>query len=493
MDIEYWFTKKSKQFLKNIDTLYYSVYFEQDMTSTSTDHSVYKLRCFLDELRNIREEKELSFGDYKCLYVPGRFSVYNFRFSCPDFFDFFVAPSVNTQDTPGAILQLRSRVLWEDRVYSAVDASLDFVRAFCAKFGLRIREVSENRCDYACHTNYLKDPEKFFDRDNFVKMWVGRVGRTSEHTKVYMNHITVYDDDSTETDYVAIGKRGGNCFIRIYLKSKEVVQEGYKGFFLKIWHESGLINRYDLFCLEEAYKEKSWAYVDIARLRWAYDNDDTLTDEVKEYIKSLIDDDKADINQIHLAAKTYTQPVTKIFNIEFQVMRSMSKTFQLIPRDNEGVTKRLYDYLDNYSLIYDYLTRESFRLCRTDQNDTNKSRREDNEFWKRLRSAKSMEFRKKHKQLKLIRKYSSNINLEIRKKRAINALSCFGFAMNNDPENSIMDDAATLLSILNDNDLDYIDRRKKKLAASNREVIPDEQKRFRSVMFLYDPDNDTFY
>ena len=39
------------------------------------------------------------------------------------------------------------------------------------------------------------------------------------------HHSTVYDDDELEKDYIAIGRRGDKCFIRIYLKSKEVVQQ----------------------------------------------------------------------------------------------------------------------------------------------------------------------------------------------------------------------------------------------------------------------------
>lgn len=493
MDKEFWFSKKSKQFLKNIDTFYYSIFLEEDMTRISDSHAVYKLRAFCDSLKSVTDDKPVTFGEHTVIYQTGRFSVYNYRFSSPDFFDFFVAPVVNTNDTPAFVMQLRSRSLWEDGVYSAYHASFSFVQAFCKKFGLHIREVKENRCDFACHSNYLQDPERFFDRDHFVKMWVGRVGRTKEHTKHYMTHITVYDDDSTETDYIAIGSRGSKCFIRIYLKTKEVIQEGYKGFFLKLWQLSGLISRYDLWCLEEAYKRKSWAYLDFARLEWLLENDEDLCLEIRYEITAALNAEKPDINLIHKLAKKYTMPVTKIFNVEFQCMRDMSKSFQLLPRNNDGcVDQRVLDYLDNYSLIYDYLTTESFRLVRPDQNDSNRARCEDCEFWKRLKAAKTVDFKRKHKDRKLIRKYSSNVSLEMRKKRAMNALSSFGYAVNHNSK-TIMSDAELFLSMLNDNDIEAISKHKKKLQMRNTEDIPDEQKRFRSVYFLYDPENEQFY
>lgn len=495
MDEKFWHTKKSKQFLKNIDTFYYAIYFENDFLSSSKEPAVFHLRQFCADLKQETDSKDLYFGHdkYHVLYLPGAFSIYSIRLSKPEYFDLFIAPVTSTADTPQAVLQLRSRPLWEDGVYCAFEESFNFVKMLAQRFSLTIREVKENRCDFACHSNYLSDPEKFFDRDHFVKMWVGSVGRNDkEKVRHFTQHITVYDGDITETDYVAIGKRGDKCFIRIYLKSKEVIQEGYKGFFLQLWYLSGLISRYDLYCLEEAYKRKSWNYLDIARLLWALENDDRLSTEDIADIRSVLDVEKVDINKCHKLAKKYTPSVTKIFNIEFQCMRDMSKSFELIPK-NEGVTARVYDYLDNYELIYEYLTRVSMRLVRTNDPDPNKSRRDNNEFWDRLRNAKTVDFKRKHKDLKLIRKYTSNVNLEIRKKRAISSLSSYGYAMTQEESGSIFNDASQLLSTLNDNDFAYFDKHKKKLASRNAEDIPDEQKRYRSICYFYDPETDKFY
>lgn len=489
MDAQYWHTKKSKQFLKNIDTFYYSIFFDQDLSSDVGSYSVERFRQFCAELKRFPDEKELSFdnGAYKVIYKPGSFSIYNVRLSKPDYFDFFIAPSVPTDTTPHAIMQLRSRPLWNDGVYEAFEESFRFIESFAKRFGLSVREVRENRCDFACHSNYLSDPERFFEEKHFVKMWVGSVGRNhKDKTRELSAHITAYDDDVIEKDYIAIGRRGDKCFIRIYLKSKEVVQEGYKGWFLKLWFLSGMISQYDLYCLEEAYKRKSWTYVDIARLMWALEYDDTLADDARSEIKTALEAETPDYSKLRKLAKKYTKEVTKIFNIEFQCMRDMSKSFQLVPK-NEGVKSRVLDYLDNYELIYEYLTRVCLRLVRTDSNDSQRDRRDNCEFWDRLRKAKTVDFRKKNKNVKLLRKYNSNMNLEIRKKRAISSLSTFGYSMNQNVDGNILDDASELLSILNDNDLEYIDQHKKKLAARNAEVLPDELRHNRKIFVFYDP------
>lgn len=459
-DFDFWFKKKEQRFLKNIDTFYYSVYFDCDLSSIECkDVSVFNYREYLGSLLNLSFDTPVLFANnISLLYSRGCFEIYKFRLSAPDFFDLFLTDKKPTSDTPDAIIQLRSNCLWIDGVYNSFRESFKFVTEFLASFGISIKDVRENRCDFACHSNYLKDPEKFFDRDNFAKMWVGRVGRTKEHVKEFINHTTVYDDDSIETDYIAIGKRGSKCFIRIYLKSKEVVQQGYKEFFFHIWREQGLISEYDLFCLNEAYEMKSWSFLDVARLEWAYIYDDRLSQQDRDFIKNITRK-PYDYDIIRRTANLYTPKVTKIFNIEFQVMRDMSKTFELIKK-NKGVDARIYDYLDNYSIIYEYLTRESFRLVRPDVYDINKSRRPNIHMWDRLRTAKTIYFRDYKPNTQLLRKYCHNINADIRKKRAINAITSFSSLFEDYENKDIIDDAETLINYLNDNDIEYINKKR---------------------------------
>ena len=61
-------------------------------------------------------------------------------------------------------------------------------------------------------------------------------------------HIAKVGSEGYEIDYVSMGKRSDKVFIRIYLKSKEVIEKNYKPWFFKVWLFNGLINRYDLYC-----------------------------------------------------------------------------------------------------------------------------------------------------------------------------------------------------------------------------------------------------
>ena len=473
MDTFYWFNKKSQKFVKNIDTFYYSVYLCNDFSSDSQDTAVFSFRHWVDE--NIKDgEKVYNFdGDYPVIFSVGGYAIYHYRFSSPDFFDIFFNTTINQPNTPVFIVQLRSRCLWEDGIYKSFDDSFAFIQLICDQYGLEVKSIHENRCDFCCHSNYLTEPEKFFDRDNFVKMWVGSVGRTKEKSKHFQNHITVYDNSETETDYISIGKRGSKCFIRIYLKSKEVIQEGYKSFFFPIWLDYGLISRYDLYCYELAYKEKKWCYIDVARLKWVLQYDDTLSDLNRAFISEILSQDKLDYPLIRKVAKQFSKPVTKIFNVEFQVMRDMSKSFCLVKK-NYGSAARIYDYFDNFSLIYDYLTSVSFRLVKPDTMDSNKSRNENTAFWDRLRSSKCHNFKQKNKNISLIRKYSSNINAEIRRISALRALASFDLYYTLNPKFDMYDDVIHLLNTMNDNDIKYLNDYKKKLADKNIEVKPDK-------------------
>lgn len=69
-------------------------------------------------------------------------------------------------------------------------------------------------------------------------------------------------------------------------------------------------------------------------------------------------------------------------NVEYQVMRKHTKSYELIPffdNSDKLTAKRIYDFLDNRKLICDYLTSKVFRLVEPHEpgkNDSNKSRRD---------------------------------------------------------------------------------------------------------------------
>ena len=494
MDPAFWHTKKNHKFIQNIDTFYYSIKLKEDFRADSIDSAVNGLRDFLDNFELANGSDSLLLGSWTVFHRPGSFAgIYKFRFECPEKFDFFIAPSVPAyagaeSKTSEFVLQLRSRFLWEKGAALAFKESFEFVEEFCKAFDLHIVEVKENRSDFCWHTNAIQAPEKFFAAEKFHKMFVGQVGIDKETKKHSMMQRFVFDQETLENDYIALGARGQRCFVRIYLKSKEVVQQGYKGWFFYIWFYQGLISRYDMFCLEAAYKVRNWLYLDVARLQFALQYMDLDKSTINE-IKSLIDGKTSgfDYKAISKLAKKITPEVTKIVNIEFQCMRAMTRTFELIHfKNNEGVTSRIYDFFDNRALITEYLTRKTMRLTRLDSTDSNISRREDCDFWKRLRACKGIDIYLDKHNLHLCRKYSSNLDMSVRKKKAVRAISSVAYALTHNVNTSIYEDAADLLALLNDNDLKDLEIYKAALAKRKQFETPPEAVRFRQVgMFSF--------
>lgn len=105
----------------------------------------------------------------------------------------------------------------------------------------------------------------------------------------------------------------------------------------------------------------------------------------------------------------------------------------------------------------------------------------------RLRNTKIVDCVVDKHQRKIIRDYSSKLNLDIRKTRTVRSLSSLSMLLNKNPESSIMQDALDMLSMLNDNDMLKIYRYKQRLYDRISEDEKDEMidlrryQRFRMI------------
>lgn len=470
--IEYWFDFRQKKFLHNIDTFYYSVKLNEDFTDDSKDAAVLEFRKFFEKKKSLlmaNHGDQLPVFFKGCLsnlnLRPGTFAgFFNICLECPEWFDIFIAPVVPRGSSGGSsvtceiVVQIRSYMLWMYGVHKAFEKSYHYIQRMCEFFGLTIAYAQENRIDYCWHSNYLANPEKFFAPESFYKMRVDRFRDALIHT-------AKVGSDKYEIDYVAMGKRSDKVFIRIYLKSKEVIEKGYKPWFFKVWLFNGLINRYDLYCYEECYKKHSWQYMDMARLQYyaEYGTDQHSIELCKEIVNG---DRQMSDDTLHRLADLLTPKINLIMNVEYQTMRKHSKTYQLIPfRDNSAklTARRIYDYLDNHKIIADYLTWHVFRMVRSD-GDSNKSRRDLCAFWQALRSCKMVDVNVRIKDVKLIRLYTRKLNSEMMKKRVINAAVTLGIYTRGINDDTVIQDCVEALCQLNDNDIHDAFRYKQKKA-----------------------------
>lgn len=487
-DREYWFDFRKNKFLHNIDTFYYSVKFQQDFTFDSADPKVKRFRKYFDNLYAEMESQELYGSSVTCFFPgtdkllnlkPFHFAGYfNICLECPDFFDIFFAPKVPHSSDDGesvtceCVVQIRSYMLWMYGVRTSYERSMKYVRAIADYFKLDIAFTQENRVDYAWHTNYLQNPEKFFAPEKFYKMRVDRFRDALYHT-------AKSGQEDFEIDYIAMGKRSDKVFIRIYLKSKEVVEKGYKPWFFKVWLLNGLINRYDLYCYEYAFLKHSWHQLDYGRLAYyaEYGKNSDLVDQCKKIISGEVTISATSLKEL---ADRLTPKVNLIVNVEYQTMRKHSKNYELIPFfDNKDklTEKRIYDYLDNRKLICDYLTDKVFRLVELpseEYKDSNKSRRPMCAFWQSLRRCRLDDAFVPEEERTLVRTYSRRLNAQVLKERAIKSAVTFGIYTKGINHDDPIQDAVEALCVLNDNDIESAIRFKnKKVLQFNEDELQD--------------------
>ena len=471
-DIEFWFDFKKNKFLHNIDTFYYSVKLNEDFTDVTSDPAVLEFRKFFEKKKSLLMSNH---ADYVPVFFKGCLSNLNLRpgtfagffnicLECPDWFDIFIAPVVPRGSDGGSsvtceiVVQIRSYMLWMYGVHKAFERSYHYIQRMCEFFGLTIAYAQENRIDYCWHSNYLANPEKFFAPESFYKMRVDRF-------KDALIHTAKVGSDGYEIDYVAMGKRSDKVFIRIYLKSKEVIEKNYKPWFFKVWFFNGLINRYDLYCYEQCYLKHSWEYLDTARLQFYAEHGSD--EHIRKQCQAIVTGEQSmSSDTLHRLADLLTPKINFIMNVEYQTMRKHSKTYQLVPfRDNSSklTARRIYDYLDNHKIIADYLTYHVFRMVKP-EGDSNKSRRELCAFWAALRSCKMVDVNIRMKEVKLIRLYTRRLNSEMMKKRVINAAVTLGIYTRGINDDDIMQDCVEALCQLNDNDIHDAFRYKQKKA-----------------------------
>lgn len=491
VDANYWFDFKKSKFLHNIDTLYYSVKFFNDFTYDTNDKAALKFRNYFASVYKALDD-EGRYGHKATFTCPGFDTALNIRhvtfagffticLECPEYFDIFFAPQVpygpggGESVTCECVVQIRSYMLWMYGWQLAYERSLEYVRAIEQHFGLSIAYTQENRVDYCWHSNYLSNPEKFFNMKDFYSMRVDRF-------KDALFHTAKVGSQDYEIDYIAMGKRSDKIFIRIYLKSKEVVEQGYKPWFFKVWLFNGLINRYDLYVYEYAFLHHSWKAIDLGRLAFyrEFGRNTAMIERCDKILRKEVDISPDKLREL---ADRLTPKINLIVNVEYQTMRKHTKNYELIPfRNNFDKTSsaRMYDYFDNWKLIADYLNHKVFRLVEPyvpGKNDSNKSRRECCAFWKALQSCKIEDCFIPEDDRVLVRDYARKLNSEVVKARAVKAAVTYGIYTKGINNDNPLQDCIDALCTMNDNDMkDALQFKSKKIRQFNETELADVMK-----------------
>ena len=479
------FDLSRQKFIHNIDSLYYTVKIKDEHWDNYLELvsllDRYKEQCYSNREKIIVSD----IGDDYVMRGIGS-SPYAFDVDKTNCYMMFFIKSKMT-NTPEVVIQIRSQFLWIEGEYEAVEKSLEDIESILSSFNIEIEEVKENRIDYAYHTNYIQDPLNFFKEENLNAMQVSRFKRASK--EYFFN-----GEDSVECDYITFGrKKSNNIFFRIYNKTKEFIEMGYKQFFNRIWLDNKLINQYDFYCYEKAFILQSYRYLDIARLEFykEFGKDDIY----KSSIDKLLNSKDRDYFAIKKLADKLTPRITLVMNIEFETRRKFYYSLddsvnQLLKvySDCKDYAKKLYVKLDNKQLFTNLLTNDVIRFIDMKDTHTRKKNKSTAQWWTRLQQCKVNKRNCKIKDVELVRKYQRDLDIEITKKRLVNNISTYSLYLGKDLESTCLEDTLDFICTLNENDIENsIKYKKKKFALlknrlSEVQINTDSEKRSYSLL-----------
>ncbi|MBP3494923.1 MAG: hypothetical protein J6K52_01830 [Clostridia bacterium] len=447
-----WFDLNNKSVEHHVDSFYYSVNIKDDKCDNEDPGIVCLVRA-LEELKKRKRDNLSEVIEFCGLEVhPTGFSIYQYHLQLRECFDVFICDNIMNEDTPRICVQLRTRMLIYDGEFKAIEKSYEYVKLIADTFGLQVYSTLENRIDYAFHTNLIQRSTDYLSTEYL---------REHLTSKLKLFHIIGVISDDVDINTLQLGNRKSNSiFLRIYNKSREVIEQNYKSFFIERWYEKKLISKYDRYVYRRAFELKSYVTgVLIGRCEWyiQYGKSEETKDMLKELIRQCYkNSDNAP--QIEKKIKGLLPPVTVINNVEFQTKRKFYASCEKSIDENifkfrgEPELRRLYKILYLKKEFLNYLTEKT--VCFVDNKGTRKESMTD--WWKRIHSCKI-----KYTDpaiLKMYREFERNSDLKRCKKRILAGIAQY-CAIKNDnlDERSYQEDICDMLSELNDNDVHEVD------------------------------------
>lgn len=453
-----WFSFTRSKFFSHIDTLYYVIYpdstdWREDPRKDSFISAIASASalaaCSSDQIAPVFENLFTGLVCKPCMH----FNLYHFHFCLEDSFDVFVADSIPNKNTPPIFVQLRSNGLWLKGTKKLFDESFDCIEKILSSFNISISKCVENRIDYAFHTNYIQDPINFFDEAHLKDMQVSQFSRWHKEGDFFA--------DDIRCDYFTLGRRkSNNVFFRCYNKSKEVIEMGYKQFFIPIWYENGLISLFDRYVLENTFMYGSWNSKERARCKFYLAYGQNI--EIRNEIEKMLSNPDTSFSAYKKLADKIVPDITIVCNIEFQCKRKFFYNLQeSIPDLNvtdEFLKDHMLSILDQTKSITNFLTFNTIRFVKYKSESDQlipRHQREMSDWWKRLRSCKPFEL-PDITFAEYCFSYQSNLDLQKSKQNTIRSAArtvSYYAEDDEDLETIYKDDFEDILMHFNDNDI----------------------------------------
>lgn len=449
-----WFKYTRASFISHVDTLYFMVKPKcADWREDERKQKLFKVLQQKSDAANASHERVPIFTDvYGGLEVEPfmGLKMYSFNFALADSFNVFICEFPPNDKTPPVMVQLRSQTLWINGLRKSFDTACECVEKVFGHFDIEIEDITENRIDYAFHTNYIQDFMSYFPEKKLKEMQISNFERW--HKEGYF-----YQDD-VGCDYFTLGRRkSNNVFFRVYNKTQEVIEKGYKQFFIAMWLEQGIISKFDEFVLSRAFNYGTYFSKDKARCEFYYRYGNDF--EIKREIMSKLSSPETPAGWFTDRAKGLVPDITMICNVEFQTKRKFYDRLT-IPDVTGGETcrKRMYSLFEQLHPLIQFLTHDTVRFIKYKGKYANVPRLEcpDADWWNRLRKTKPLEYTDEWV-IDYFREYQYKLDKERQKQMSINKMARMAAYDKSDGDGdsalTILNDTMEFLSSLNDNDI----------------------------------------
>lgn len=447
------FSYKNHKFIRNEDNIYFSIKLRNDTSNfENLPHTIKKLIYDLKKLKEKSQEEEKEFMLFDDIYITQKSaSFYNICLTKDNNFDIFLSEHIPNDNTPRIHVQIRSNPLWLNNVKEYFNIVLSQCIELLDMYDISIDKVQETRIDFAHHTNYIGNINDYFRDDKLID---------TLHYKGSIFKRSYFDrnkDNIIDTNYVAIGERkSNNVFFRVYDKTREVVEKGYKAFFLDLWLFHELISEFDYYCLSYAYKHSNYNKIHDARALFyiEYGRDNNIKTKLK-----LLLNNKKNYDELIAALHNIVPKVTVITNLEFELKRKFFRTcdkfLSSLPGNDlyDPNTGRIHMILDYDYLFLDYLTDHYVSMRKNDDYT---------DLWQRFRNS----FKPKKSCLKeqLKRNFDNGLDIDRAYTKFKNSLATVCAIENLNTEDNLIE-GILILENFNDNhkhDFDKLKEKKRK-------------------------------
>lgn len=473
----FFYTKRGK-YIHKIDNIYFSVKLKGDTVTENCITENKNIQNMIDDLILMKEElieKRSDIVFFNMTMYKKRHDMYDLCLSMENEYDILFSRSIPNDKTNRIHVQLRAIGLWVYGEKEMLRRAKRSLKMLLDAYGIKMDgEFKENRIDYCFHTNTIQNPNKFF-ADN----------------KLDINLKTQFEDEwkhrkktgkKKEIDYLALGSRKSNClYFRIYNKTKEVIEQQYKGLMLHVWEKENLISEYDKIIYEKCYEKGSYRQivVEMCKFYIEHGKDPELKKEVKEKLKKL------NTNLVALEKwveeKKIVPRPTMVMNIEYETKRTFYRQAEQFislfhTNEEDPQLKRLFKILDNRKYFIDYLTSNTVAFKNGDCYM---------EFWRKLRTLNikvNTEYTEGLENEK-IRQYARNIDLKRMEKKLQGDLATIGFYLNGKMHEDMEEDLWDAFSLFNDNDVNPDNRPEGRIFWSE-EYGDIKHKKYKSIKAL---------